>query len=98
LKNHYYGASRSTNDGTPLADARGRTPATPRVEFTVGEAENDPVFTVTDLLPHLAKDRCRKNDEAISGEDLNILAGQLPFVDKEVKNGQSDAFRPPAPG
>jgi aspartyl aminopeptidase len=54
----------------------------------IGEEPGDPVFTITDLLPHLAKDQMQKKaSEAVEGEDLDILAGSRPYPDsvKEVK-------------
>lgn len=57
------------------------------VEVSIGEDENDPVFTITDLLPHLAKDQMEKKlTEAFSAEAMNALVGSLPFDDKEVKD------------
>jgi len=51
-----------------------------RIEVRIGEEENDPVFTITDLLVHLAKDQMEKKmSEGIGGEDLNILVGSLPL-------------------
>jgi len=53
-----------------------------QVSVCVGEAEGDPVFCVTDLLPHLADaQRKRTLEEGIKGEELNILVGSLPFRD-----------------
>jgi len=50
----------------------------------IGEEAGDPVFTITDLLPHLAKDQMKKNaNEAVEGEALDILAGSRPFAEKE---------------
>jgi len=54
--------------------------------ITIGEKEDDVVFTISDLLPHLAKDQMEKKmSEAIRGENLNILVGNqpLPKVEKE---------------
>ena len=49
------------------------------IEVNIGENENDPVFTVTDLLPHLAQEQMvKKMSEAFTGEDLNILIGSIP--------------------
>lgn len=31
-------------------------------EIEIGENENDPVFTITDLLPHLSKEQMKKNN------------------------------------
>jgi aspartyl aminopeptidase len=58
-----------------------------RVELTVGEDPGDPVFTVLDLLPHLARKAQmeKKVTEAFEGEKLNVLVGSLPLGDKETK-------------
>lgn len=57
------------------------------VNMVVGEDSNDPVFTITDLLPHLASDQMQKKmSEAITGEGLNILTGSIPFKDDKVKD------------
>ena len=50
------------------------------VNIRLGEDEGNPVFVVTDLLPHLDKKQAsRPLDEAIEGENLNILVGSRPF-------------------
>ena len=50
------------------------------VTVALGEDDNDPQFVITDLLPHLDKKQAnRPLDEAIAGEDLNILVGSRPF-------------------
>ena len=52
------------------------------IKLNVGEEPGDPMFLITDLLPHLgAKQNGKKLSEAITGEDLNIVVGSLPFVD-----------------
>lgn len=49
------------------------------VNIVLGEANDDFTFTITDLLPHLAKDQMdKKMSEAIKGEDLNIIVGSRP--------------------
>lgn len=81
LKTHYYGGIKKYQWMTiPLAlhgvvlTVKGQ-----RVEIEVGEKEGDPVFTVPDLLPHLAKEQMEKKlSEAISGEAINILVGGRP--------------------
>ena len=56
------------------------------LNINIGEIEGDPVFTITDLLPHLAKDQMdKKMSEAVTGESLNSLAGSIPYDDKDVK-------------
>lgn len=88
LKTHYYGGIKKYQWVTiPLA-LHGviiKKDGT-RVEISIGEDENDPVFTITDLLPHLAKDQMEKKmREGITGEGLNSLSGSIPYDDKEVK-------------
>ena len=87
LKTHYYGGIKKYQWVTiPLAlhalvvKKDGST-----VEIEIGEDENDTVFTITDLLPHLAKDQMQKKmSEGITGEDLNILCGSIPYDDDKV--------------
>ena len=81
LKTHYYGGIKKYQwTALPLAlhgviilrDGQ-------KVEIVVGEEEEDPIFTITDLLPHLAKDQNgKKLSEAITGEGLNLLLGHDP--------------------
>ena len=61
------------------------------VQVCIGEDPADPVFTITDLLPHLGKDQAAKPmSEGINGEGLNVLLGSLPAEpaddDPEVKD------------
>lgn len=56
------------------------------VSVNVGEDENDPVFCITDLLPHLSAEQSeRKLSDGIRAEELNILIGSDAVDDKEVK-------------
>jgi len=51
------------------------------VSVNVGEDTGDPVFCVSDLLIHLAKDQmAKKANEAVAGEDLDVLVGSRPLV------------------
>ena len=89
LKTHYYGGIKKYQWTTiPLAlhgtvtKADGTT-----VDICIGEDENDPVFYINDLLPHLAGDQMRKSlAEGISGEQLNLLSGSRTFG-KDVSDG-----------
>jgi aspartyl aminopeptidase len=57
-----------------------------QVNICIGEEEGDPVFTVTDLLPHLAREQAEKKVlEAFPGESLDVLCGSLAVNDREVK-------------
>lgn len=89
LKTHYYGGIKKYQWlSRPLAlhglvvKADGRS-----VDVVIGEDENDPVLTVADLLPHLARkvQTEKKVAEAFPGEKLNLLAGSLPLGSDEVK-------------
>jgi aspartyl aminopeptidase len=48
--------------------------------FNLGESENDPVFSVPDLLPHLSHEvqATKKMDDAIKAESLDIMVGSMP--------------------
>ena len=49
-----------------------------RIEIEIGDKDTDPCFTVTDLLPHLAKDQLKANaNDFIDPEKLNVLFGSL---------------------
>ena len=82
LKTHYYGGIKKYQWTTiPLAihgvvvKANGE-----KIEVKIGEDDEDPIFTITDLLPHLAQEQMeRKLKDGVHGEDLNILIGSIPF-------------------
>ena len=55
-----------------------------KLELSVGRKDSDPVFTITDLLPHLAHDQMAKTaGKVIEGEKLNVLIGSIPLVEGE---------------
>ncbi|HSO72397.1 MAG TPA: aminopeptidase [Thermodesulfobacteriota bacterium] len=89
LKTHYYGGIKKYQWlARPLAlhgvifKENGEA-----ITLRLGEDPADPVFTVCDLLPHLARkvQMDKKVDEAFIGEKLNLLVGSLPLGDKETK-------------
>lgn len=54
------------------------------VNIAIGENETDPVFCITDLLPHLAQDKNTKpGTKVIEGEDLDITIGHMPLEDED---------------
>ncbi|MCR4605533.1 MAG: aminopeptidase [Eubacterium sp.] len=97
LDTHYYGGIKKyqwtalplaihgvivKNDGTVI-------------DVCIGEDENDPVFCISDLLPHLAQEIMEKKaNKFIEGEALDILIGSQPLPDstKEEKE-KSDAVK-----
>ena len=86
FKTHYYGGIKKYQwTTTPLA-LHGVVAKTngEKITISIGEEEGDPVFTITDLLPHLAiKQREKKLEDAIEGEGLNVLVGSIPNDAKE---------------
>ena len=82
FKTHYYGGIKKYQWTTiPLA-MHGVVVKTngEKIEVNIGEKEEDPIFTITDLLPHLATEQMeRKLKEGIKGEDLNLLIGSIPY-------------------
>ncbi len=54
------------------------------VSVSIGEAADDPVLCITDLLPHLGANQMRKTAaEVIDGENLNVLIGSRPLEGEE---------------
>ncbi len=87
LKTHYYGGIKKYQwTAIPLAmHGVVYTESGKKIELDIGESENDPVFCVTDLLPHLAADQMsKKMSEGIDGESLNILIGGVPVKSEDV--------------
>jgi aspartyl aminopeptidase len=88
LKTHYYGGIKKYQwTSLPLAlhgvvyDSDGN-----KISISIGEAPEDPVFSISDLLPHLAKDQnAKKMSEAVTGESLNVIIGNMPCEDKDEK-------------
>jgi len=61
------------------------------VPVNVGEDAGDPVFCVSDLLIHLAKDQMQKKGaEVVAGEDLDVLVGSRPMIVPEEDDGAAD--------
>ena len=54
------------------------------VDIAIGDDPSDPVFGISDLLPHLAREQMTKTaSKIIEGEDLNLLIGSIPVKDEE---------------
>ena len=88
LRTHYYGGVRKYQWPTiPLAlhGVIYRADGT-RVNVCIGEKDDDPVFCITDLLPHLgAKQSAKTLAEGITAEDLNVIIASLPIEDKDAE-------------
>lgn len=86
LKTHYYGGIRKHQWVTIPLELRGVVVLRDgsRKTVSIGSSTGDPVFTVTDLLPHLAGDQSKKPlGEAFTGEQLNLLVASRPFKEDE---------------
>ncbi len=87
LKTHYYGGIKKYQWTTIPLSMHGVIvkPNGEKVEICIGEDETDPIFTITDLLPHLASEQMeRKLKEGIKGEELNLLIGSIPYNGENI--------------
>ena len=93
LNTHYYGGIKKYQWTTlPLAihgvvcQKNGKI-----INVVLGEDENDPVFCISDILPHLAQDQMKdKASDFIKGEDLDLIMGS---VTPENKNSKEEKNR-----
>lgn len=86
FKTHYYGGIKKYQWPTVPLALHGVIVKADGTKLTVsiGEDERDPVFCVSDLLPHLASAQYKRPaTELIKGEELNIIIGSRPFKDDE---------------
>ena len=87
FKTHYYGGIKKYQWPTislalhgTICKKNGQS-----VDVCIGEDHNDPVFCITDLLPHLGVDQMSKTlSRAFTGEDLNVVAASRPFDDEKI--------------
>jgi len=89
MKTHYYGGIKKFQWLTRPLAIHGKVIRSDgsSLDIVVGEDDSDPVFTVADILPHLAKkvQTDKKVSDAFLGEKLNLMVGSLPFGDKDTK-------------
>ncbi len=51
-----------------------------KVQVKIGEAEGEPKFVISDILPHLGAEQGKRTlSEGIQGEELNVIVGSRPF-------------------
>ena len=92
LNTHYYGGIKKYQWTTlPLAihgvvcKKDGTT-----VNVVIGEADDDPVFCISDILPHLAQDQMKdKASDFIKGEDLDLIMGSCVPAKKDKEKDRS---------
>ncbi|MFW5998975.1 MAG: aminopeptidase, partial [Halanaerobiaceae bacterium] len=91
LDSHYYGGIKKYQWVTIPLSLHGvvvKEDGT-KVHINIGEAEDDPVFYISDLLPHLGQEQMKKKmSEGISGEQLNIVVGSIPLRDEEDEESE----------
>ncbi len=88
FKTHYYGGIKKYQWTTIPLSIHGVVvkPNGEKIEINVGENDAEPIFTITDLLPHLAQSQMEKKlKEGIDGEDLKLLIGSIPFDDDKIQ-------------
>ncbi len=94
LDTHYYGGIKNYQwTALPLAlhGVVAQTDGTV-VEVNIGEDPADPVFCVTDLLPHLgAQQLDKKGAKVVEGEDLDVLVGNRPLVEAAGADANAEA-------
>lgn len=94
LKTHYYGGVKKYQwTSIPLAlHGVVITKDGKKLNFNIGDNENDPVFYINDLLIHLSGDQLKKTlAEGVTGEQLNVVvAHNSKFPEKDAKNPIKD--------
>ena len=87
MRTHYYGGIKKYQWlSTPLAlhgvvlkkDGE-------KVDITIGEKEDEPVFVMPDLLPHLARKAqySKKIGEAVAAGHMNVIFNSIPYPGKK---------------
>ena len=87
FKTHYYGGIKKYQWTTIPLSMHGVIVKTngEKIDINIGENDEDPIFTITDLLPHLAQDQMQKKlSNGVEGENLNLLIGSIPYGDEKT--------------
>ena len=86
FKTHYYGGIKKFHWLTIPLTIHGvivKKDGT-QIKVNIGEDKNDPIFCISDILPHLGQEQSKKPlGEAIPGENLNIILGNIEAKDAE---------------
>lgn len=89
LKTHYYGGIKKYHWLTIALALHGVVVLKngKKLDITIGESDSDPVFYITDLLPHLSQELNTKTiADGFSAENLNLIIGGIP-ADGDDKDG-----------
>ncbi|HOP32443.1 MAG TPA: aminopeptidase [Candidatus Hydrothermia bacterium] len=89
LETHYYGGIKTYQWVTKPMAIKGVVVKKDRssLRINIGDEPGDPVFTFTDILPHLSKNvqAGKKISEAVHGEKLDLLFGSIPVKGEDDK-------------
>lgn len=88
MQTHYYGGIKKYQWMNIPLEMQGViiTKDGRKVELCIGCKEEDPVFVISDLLPHLAREQMKKEGtKVIEGEEMNVMVGNIPVNDKDIK-------------
>ncbi|MFP4656960.1 MAG: aminopeptidase [Candidatus Woesearchaeota archaeon] len=89
IKTHYYGGIKKYHWVNHPLEIHGvaHTANGKKVDISIGDSDDDPRFIISDLLPHLARKQMEKTPkEVVEGEELKLLAGNIPVDDENIKN------------
>ncbi|WP_156136369.1 aminopeptidase [Candidatus Soleaferrea massiliensis] len=89
FKTHYYGGIKKYQWTAMPLSLHGIIVKKDGTQLTVhiGEEENDPVFCISDLLPHLGMEQSKRTlAHGIKGEELNVLVGSRPYPDEKISD------------
>ncbi len=87
FKTHYYGGIKKYQWTSLPLSLHGviYTKDGAAVDISIGDDPSDPVFFISDLLPHLGKDQMQKKmSEGITGEGLNLIVGSIPDQSEDL--------------
>ncbi|MGB5824442.1 MAG: aminopeptidase [Proteocatella sp.] len=89
FKTHYYGGIKKYQWATIPLSLYGTayTKDGQKIDISIGDSEDEPVFFINDLLIHLSSDQMQlKASDVIKGEQLNVVVGSRPIgLDKDGK-------------
>lgn len=90
LKTQYYGGIKKYQWPTIALALHGQVYLEngKKVEINIGEKDSDPVFMITDLLPHLDRPGApgsKIKSREVQAEELNLMVGSIPVKDEKVK-------------
>ena len=96
LNTHYYGGIKKYQWVSQQLAIHGVVVKTDgsKVDIAIGDDPNDPVFCISDILPHIAQEQMKKPaSEFIEGEKLDAVLACYPNV-TDYKDPEKDKYKP----